>query len=92
MDEENKERQEADEALELTEDQVQRLDEIDNAAFEYLKVLTNNPDLEWNMEFIGELNDMAAAFMHGKGFPIYYPAIVDDGEGNQVREDYYSPD
>lgn len=75
--------------LELTEDQVDRLDEIHNAAQEFLKVITNDPDLEWNMEWIGELTDMAASQMHSAGFKIYYPFIQTDSDGNQKRKDYY---
>ena len=45
------------EELELTDEQVERMDELDNAAHEYLKVVTNNPELPWNQEYIGDLND-----------------------------------
>lgn len=78
--------------LELTDEQVERMDELDNAAHEYLKVLTNNPDLEWNQEYIGELNDLAAELMHRKNFRIYYPSIVTQADGSQHREDFYEPD
>jgi len=77
--------------LELTNKQIERLDEIDNAAHEFLKVITNNPDLEWNMEYIGELNEAAADIMHHQGFQIYYPAIETDPDGTQRRVDYYEP-
>lgn len=80
------------EELELTSKQVERLDEIDNAAFEYLKVLTGNEDLEWNMEFIGELNDFAADMMARAGHRIYYPYIETAPDGTQQRKDYYEPD
>ena len=80
------------EELELTDEQVERMDELDNAAHEYLKVVTNNPKLPWNQEYIGNLNDSAADLMYHKGFKIYYPAIVTDAEGNQQREDFYEPD
>lgn len=80
------------EELELTDEQVERMDELDNAAHEYLKVVTNNPELPWNQEYIGNLNDSAADLMYHKGFKIYYPAIVTDAEGNQQREDFYEPD
>lgn len=80
------------EELELTDDQVERLDEIDNAAFEYLKVLTENEDLEWNMEFIGELNEFAADMMAKAGHKIRYPYIETAPDGTQQRKDYYEPD
>lgn len=78
--------------LELTDEQMGRIDELNNAAHEFLKVLTENPDLEWEQEYIGELIDMAAAFMHGKGFRIHYPAIETDADGTQKRMDFYEPE
>lgn len=81
------------EKLELTQEQADRLDEIDNAAQEYLKILTNNPDLEWDMEYIGELNRMAAEFMYEEDFQIYYPSIEIDKDGNEkCIVDYFKPD
>lgn len=83
---------EVEEELELTDEQAARMDELDNAAHEYLKVLLNDPDLEWNQEYIGGLNDIAAEMMHRKGFKIYYPAVVTKADGSQVREDFYNSD
>ena len=39
--------------LELNDDQIARNDEICNAVFELCKVLTENQELEWDMEYIG---------------------------------------
>lgn len=33
------------EELELTDEQMERLNELDNAAYEYLQVVTDNPEL-----------------------------------------------
>lgn len=64
--------------LERTENHVAlaRLDELDNAAYEFLKVVTGNKDLDRNMECIGELIDMAANLMYQKNFSVPYPAVM----------------
>lgn len=77
--------------LELTDRQVERIDEIHNAAYEFLTVLTGDPNLEWDMEHIGELVDCAAEDMASNGYKIYYPAIETDLDGTQKRVDYYEP-
>ena len=53
------------EELELTDAQADRNDEIYEAAFEFCKVLTDNPDLEWDMAYLGEIADLAAGIMTG---------------------------
>ena len=63
--------------MEFTNGQLARIDEIDNAAFEFCKVLTEKEDLEWNMEFIGEIAEMACDILVKKGFKIRFPAHVE---------------
>ncbi len=60
--------------MEFTDAQIERIDEIDNAVFELCKVLTEKEDLEWNMEFIGEIAEMACDILVRTGFKIRYPA------------------
>lgn len=50
-----------DEELELSDEQAARNDEIYNAAFAFCQVLTENPDLEWDMQYLGCIADFAAA-------------------------------
>lgn len=80
------------ENLEFTDEQVMRLDELENAAQEYLKIVTDKSDLPWNMEHIEKLNNLAADMMYRKGFKIYYPAIKTDLDGTQRKVDFYEPD
>lgn len=48
-----------DEELELSDAQSARNDEIYNAAYEFCKVMAEDDRLEWNMEILGELADLA---------------------------------
>lgn len=77
------------EELELSAEQCARNDEIDNAVFELCKVLTENPDLEWSMEFIGEIADAAAGILTRKGMRVRFPAIVTLEDDSQYIEEYY---
>lgn len=77
--------------LKITNEQIQRVDELDNAAHEYLKIIAGNPDLEWNQKYICELGNMAANLMCQKGFKIYYPTIKTDSDGTRTIADYYEP-
>ena len=58
------------EELELSDAQADRNDEIYEAAFEFCKVLTENPDLEWDMAFLGEIADLAAGIMTEQGHKV----------------------
>lgn len=80
--------------LERTENHVAlaRLDELDNAAYEFLKVVTGNKDLDRNMECIGELIDMAANLMYQKNFSVPYPAVMAKPDGTKERTYLYTPD
>lgn len=62
--------------MEFTNEQLARIDEIDNATFEFCKVLTEKEDLEWNMEFIGEIAEATCDILVRKGFKIRFPVHV----------------
>lgn len=66
---------------EFNDEQIRRVDEVYNAAMEFVRVLTNNLDLEYNMGLIGEMVDDAVASLNGKGFDVYFPSIVYDERG-----------
>lgn len=76
--------------VELSDEQIVRVDEIENAAFDFCKILTEKDDLKWDMSFIGEIADRAAEILTHHGYKIRYPAIVEDpGIGEHVEE-YFS--
>lgn len=58
---------ETDEELELSDAQSARNDEIYNAAYEFCKVMAEDDDLQWNMEILGELADLAAELLTRHG-------------------------
>jgi len=77
---------------ELSDEQVTRIDEIHNAVYEMCRVMTENESLEWDMAYIGELADYAAELLAAQGYPVRYPAIVEDKDGGQRVEDYFRPE
>ena len=77
---------------EFSNAQLERIDEVENATFHYIKLLTEQPDMDWDMSLIGEIADMAADFLVSRGYKVRYPAIVDDGDGNEYIVDFHSED
>lgn len=75
---------------ELSNEHIMRIDEIHNAVFEMCKVLVENPDLEWDMSFIGEIADLAADVLCANGYAVRYPAIVTEEGGQQYIEEYHN--
>jgi len=77
-----------DEELELNDAQIERVDEVENAVYKMCCVLTESPDLEWNMEYIGEIADFAAELLTKLGHRVRYPAVVTEADGSQHIEEY----
>ena len=80
---------ETDEELELSDAQSARNDEIYNAAYEFCKVMAEDDDLQWNMEILGELADLAAELLTRHGSRVRYPAVVTEPDGRQYIEEYH---
>ena len=76
------------EELELSDAQADRNDEIYNAVFELCRVMTEEPELEWDMAFIGEIADCAASILASQGKRVRFPAVVTDPDGTQHIEEY----
>lgn len=79
-----------DEELELSDAQSARNDEIYNAAYEFCKVMAEGDDLQWNMEILGELADLAAELLTRHGSRVRYPAVVTESDGRQYIEEYHN--
>ena len=71
---------ENDKELEFSDEQIKRIDEIENAVFDLCKVMTQNLELDWNMSFIGEIADAATEILCRHGHRIWYPACVYDND------------
>lgn len=69
---------------ELSPRQLERLDEIDNAMYQFLLVLLEKDESEfpWDMQYICEAVDAIENIMYGYGFDIHRPAVINDGDGS----------
>lgn len=80
------------EEVELSDEQLERNDEVYKAVFQMCKTLTNDPDLEWDMNFIGDIAEYAATTLVQHGHRVWFPSVVSEEDGSQYIEDYYEPE
>lgn len=82
------------EDLQLSDDHIDRLDDIDNAVYQCILVLLNKTEEEfpWDMHYIGEVADGIVDFLVEQGHRIYRPAIVTEPDGTQHIEEYEEKD
>ena len=78
------------EGVELTDDMVERNDEIYNEIYELCRVMTDNKELEWDMSIIGELADYAAALLTDRGFRVRFYSIITESDGKEYIETYFT--
>lgn len=52
---------------------TQRNDEIDNAVFECVRLLSEQPELEWDMRIIGEVSDAIIETLIVLGLIVRHP-------------------
>lgn len=76
------------EELELSTEQIKRVDQIHNAVLELCRVMAELPTLQYDMSFIGDIADYAASVLVEHRLPVRYPAIVTEEDGTQYIEDY----
>lgn len=74
----------------LSKEQVARLDATDNAVYQCLLTLLDCDEeaFPWNMDYIGEAEDMLIEFLRERGHRIYRPAIVTETDGAAHIEEY----
>ena len=64
---------------ELSTEMVKRLDELDEAGYNYLKVLSDNKDIDMlalrRQEILGSLHDFSNKILNEVGFSTCYPYI-----------------
>ena len=75
--------------LELTQEMIERNDEIDNAVYDLIVSLSekNGEELEWSMEIIGAVTDAIKETLAGFNIQVRHPAIVTNEDGTQEYED-----
>lgn len=78
-----------DDDLELSDAQVERNDEIYNAAYTLCQIMAENDELEWDMAYIGEIADYAAELLTNRGIRVRFPSIVTDDDGARYIENFY---
>ena len=74
--------------LELTSEQIDRLDEMYNAVYDTVRVLVEDENLEWRMSIIGDVTDAIICELRGHRLRVRYPGIVEDADGTQHYEEY----
>ena len=72
--------------VELNQSQLERIDDLHNAVYELCVLFTENPDLEWDMRYIGEIADRITGALVKYGERVYYPAVVHDDNGDRIIE------
>ena len=75
------------EEIELSDEDIRRIDEVHNAVYDLCKVLAES-EIEWDMSYIGEIADFAAEMLTSEGFKVRYPAIVynDEDEPDHIEQ------
>ena len=67
--------------MELTEQQIERQDFVDNAVFNLINELVpSEKEMEWDIEAIGEIRDAIQSQLVTRGFctdQAFYPYIVE---------------
>lgn len=63
-------------------------DEICQAAFEFIKAITRNPDMEWDMYYIGEIVDVVGETLKELGLEVCYPFYSEDDSGKDRKPCY----
>ena len=76
------------EELELSDKQAARNDEIYEGVMELCRLMSENPELEWDMSFLGEIADCAASILARHGIRVHFPAVVTNPDGSQYIEEY----
>ena len=74
--------------VELTSEQIDRLDDMYTAVFDTVRVLVEDENLEWDMSIIGDVTDAMICALRGHHLRVRYPGIVEDADGTQHYEEY----
>ena len=70
------------EELELTEEMLERINEINNSVHKCLCILTEK-DIQWDMEIIGTVEESIQSILEEHGIKMRWPGIVTNDDGTQ---------
>lgn len=78
--------------VELTDDQVARCDEIYQSVYDCIKIITENPDLKYDISYIGDITEtLVLEILKHPAIPdkaIHFPGVVtDEPSGSQHIEE-----
>ena len=74
--------------LEFSNEQLSRIDYIYEATLHYCKILTEIPNLDYDISIIGPIADAASDILVKHGFSIRFPYMDDNG----IISDYITED
>lgn len=76
--------------LELTDDMIERNDDIDNAVYACILALAEKTDDEfpWSMEIIGDVTEAIKEALSRHNLKVRHPAVVTKPNGSQHYEEY----
>ena len=73
--------------IELGEEHVEQLDKIYGSIHEICKIMTKNENLDYDMNYIGEIADSITDTLTAHGYDVYYPSVVTKEDGSQFIEE-----
>lgn len=78
------------EPLELTDEMIERNDDIDNAVYHCILTLAEKDvdELPWSMEIIGDVTDAIKETLSRHNIMVRHPAVVTEPDGKQHYEEY----
>lgn len=71
---------------ELSQTQVERVDEVYEKTLEYCRALTKDTDLPWDMAYLGPIADMAAEILSKQGFAVHFQTITEENGHRKVSD------
>lgn len=75
--------------VEFSDEQIRRIDEVENAVYDICKLFTDDDKLEWDMQIIGQIAELIADMLSWHGHNVYYPYRIEDKDGMQEIHDWY---
>jgi len=72
--------------LELTDSQIARNDDIDNAVYACICTLTEQ-EIDWDMEIIAEVTEAIKAALEPFNLKVRHPGIITNEDGSQTYEE-----
>ena len=74
--------------LEFNDKQLDQIDKVYAAVNDMCSVLVDDPDLKLDMSVLGSLTEDICEYLAGKGFRVYFPSHVIDGDNERIEEYY----